>query len=124
MKNNPNNQFATKSDLKELGSELKDDFKELRNELKEDLNGLKEDFKNHTGFLIEQFSDQVKVVAEQYSGIEKRLTRVESKTDMLVETVADIKVDTAMIREGLESKADKSEHKKLEHRVTVLESRA
>jgi len=89
---------------------------------KGDLKEFRDDVKNYMGLLHEQFSDQVKVVAEQYFGIDKRLTSVESKTDMLIETVADIKVDTAMIREELGSKADKSEHKKLEHRVAVLES--
>ena len=102
MTNKDKNQLATKGDLKEF----------------------KDNVKNYMGLLHEQFSDQVKVVAEQYSTIDRRLTRVESKTDMLIETVADIKVDTTMIREELEGKVDKSGHRKLEHRVAVLESRA
>jgi len=83
----------------------------------------KDEMKTYMGVLYEKFDNEVKIVAEQYTAIDKRLTRVESKTDMLIETVADIKVDTAMIREELESKVDKSEHKKLVHRVAVLESR-
>lgn len=106
------NQFTTKGDLKKLGTGISKDIRGFKNEIK-----------NYMGVLHEQFSDQVKVVAEQYTAIDKRLMRVESKTDMLIETVADIKVDTEMFIEKLESKIDKSEHKKLEHRVTVLESR-
>ena len=100
------NQLATKNDLKNFKDEIKHDVK------------------NYMGVLYEKFENEVKIVAEQYTSIDKRLTKVESKTDMLIETVADIKVDTAMIREELGSEADKSEHKKLEHRVAVLESRA
>ncbi|MDO8492799.1 MAG: hypothetical protein Q7S34_04115 [bacterium] len=116
MANKDKNQLATKNDLKEFRDEVKD----------------------YMGVLHENFSDQVKVIAKQNSDINKtlkkmnghfqivdgRLDRLEIKTNVLIETVADIKVDTAMIREELGSKADKSEHKKLEHRVAVLESSA
>ena len=116
MTNKSQNQLATKGDLKEF----------------------RDDVKNYMGLLHENFSDQVKVVAEQNSDINKtlkkmnnhfqivdgRLDRLEIKTNMLIETVADIKIDTTMIREELGNKADKGEHKKLEHRVAVLESRA
>lgn len=120
MATNSKNQFATKDDLKKLRGELK------------------EDFKNYTGILYERFSDQVQVIAEQNSDIKKelkkinnhlevsdgRLDKLEIKTDVLIETVAEIKVDTTAIREELENKTDVIEHKKLAHRVAVLESRA
>ena len=96
----------------------------MSSDIRGDIKGYQKEMKNYVGLLHEQFSDQVEVVAEQYANIDRRLTKVESKADMLIETVADIKVDTAMIREELGSKADKGEHKKLEHRVAVLESRA
>lgn len=120
MATNSKNQVATKSDLKKLRNEIKgdleSDFKRFRGEIKED-------FKNYTGLLHEQFSDQVKLVAEQYTSIDRRLTKVETRTEILMETVAEIKMDTTMIREELENKADKAEVKKLGHRVAVLEAR-
>ena len=105
---------------------------------KEDLTVFKDDVKNYMGTLHERFSDQVQVIAEQNIDISKtlkkmnnrfvtvdnRLDRLEIKTDTLIEAVADIKVDTAMIRRELGNKTDREGHKKLEHRVAVLESRA
>ncbi len=132
------NQFATKEDLKKMRGEIGGDIKGFKDEFREDRKKYKDEMKTYMGVLYEKFDNDVKVVAEQYldtnrnlasinkylGHVDQRLDKLKIKTDMLVETVADIKVDTAMIREELGSKADKSEHKKLEHRVTVLESRA
>lgn len=119
MATNPKNQVATKSDLKKLRNEIKGDFE---GDLKRFRNEVREDFKNHTGLLHEQFSDQVKLVAEQFTSIDRRLTKVETRTEILMETVAEIKMDTTMIRE--ENKTDKAKVQKLEHRVVALEAGA
>jgi len=124
MANNLKDQFATREDLKKLGAGIGKDIRGFKDEIRGDIKEYKDELKGYMGLLHERFSDEIKVVAEQYTSIDKRLTKVESKADTLIETVADIKVDTAIIREELESKADKREQKKLEHRVAVLESRA
>ena len=110
---------------------------------KEDIKEFRGDVKNYIGALHERFTDEVKIVAEQYGGIDKRLNRLESKTDMIVETVGDMKVDMTVMKEDMtEMKGDISELKtdmkevkeellpgatkkvdKLERRVVVLESR-
>lgn len=132
------NQFATKEDLKKLETGIGKNIRGFKNEIKEEMIGFKDEIKTYMGVLYEKFDNEVKVIAEQHVDIDRnlvsinkhlghvdqRLDKLEIKTDMLIETVADIKVDTAMIREELEGKTDKSEHKKLEHRVVVLESRA
>lgn len=84
------NQFATKDDLKKLETRIG-----------RDIRGFRDEIKDYMGLLHEQFSDQVKVVAEQYTTIDKRLIRVESKTDMLVETVGEIKMEVAVMKEDM-----------------------
>ena len=119
MKTASNSQTTTKDDLKKLRSELG------------------EDFKNYAGMLHERFTDQVKVVAEQYTTINKRLTGVESKTTILVETVGEMKVEMTKMKDDISVlRIDMKEVKEellpkairkassLENRVAVLESRA
>lgn len=131
MATNSKNQFATKSDLQKFKEEIK-------TVVRGDIKQYKDEMKNYVGALHERFSDQVAVIAEQHVDIDRnlvgikkhlghvdqRLDKLEIKTEVLMETVAEIKMDTTMIREGLENKADKAEVKKLEHRVVALESRA
>jgi len=121
MPKQPNKtEYATKSDLKGLRR------------------GINQDIKTHIGALYEKFSDDVKVVAEAHldtnrelkklggrvGGLEGRMGSFEGKVDMLVDTVGEIKIDVAEIKEGLKNKADLKDQKLLEKRVTTLEATA
>lgn len=129
MKTNSKNQFATKNDLQKFKEEIK-------TAVRDDIKQHKDEMKNYVGALHERFSDQVAVIAEQHVDIDRNLIgikkhlgqvdqhldKLEIKTEVLMETVAEIKMDTTMIRE--ENKVDQTKTKKLEHRVAVLETRA
>lgn len=80
---NSKNGVATKGDLEQLHKDLR------------------KDFQDHAGLLYEKLSDEVKVVAEQYTTMDKRLMRVESKTDVLIETVGEIKMEITEMKEGV-----------------------
>lgn len=69
------NEYTTKADLKDLRKEIN------------------EDFKNHVGILYEKFHGDIKLVIEGQGGINQRLERVETKVDLLTETVGDIKIE-------------------------------
>lgn len=151
MTNNSKNQFATKSDLQKFKEEIK-------TTVRSDIKQYKDEMKNYVGALNERFSDQVAVIAEQHVDIDRhligikkhlghvdqRLDKLEIKTGVLVETVAEIKedvttlkIDMKEIKEDVaELKTDMKEVKeeilpesikktgKLEHRVAALEARA
>lgn len=106
-------EYATKSDLKELRG------------------GINKDIKTHIGVLYEKFSDDVKVLAESHLDTSREVknlgTRVgglEIKMDMLIDTVGEIKIDVAEIKEGLKNKADLKDQRLLEKRVATLEATA
>lgn len=117
-------EYATKGDLEDLRCGL-------RKEINEDI-GV------HMGVLYEKFENEVKVIAEQHVDIDRnlvninqhlghvdqRLDKLEIKTDMLIETVGEIKVDVTDIKDGLKNKTDIKDHKLLEKRVSVLEATA
>ncbi len=91
---------------------------------KSDLQDLNEDIKTYVGTLYEKFSDDVKVLAESHLDTNKRVRNLEVKMDMLVDTVGEIKIDVAEIKDKFDQKADLKDHKLLEKRVSVLEATA
>lgn len=117
QKNKAKNKSVTKADLTEFGEDLKRD---LKRDLRKEIN---EDFKSHIGTLYEKFNGDIKLVIEGQSGMNQRLERVETKVDLLTETVGDIKVELTGHRMELDNKVDRSEHKGLERRVVALEAK-
>lgn len=75
---------------------------------------LNEDMRLHMGALYEKFSGDLTLLAEQVTAVNKRLTVVESKVDVVIEAVADLKVEATTRRERL---------LRLENRVATLETR-
>jgi len=106
VKNKIKDEYATKSDIKDLRKEIN------------------EDFKHHVGTLYEKFHGDIKLVIERQGGMDRRLERVENKIDLLTETVGDVKVELTGSRMELDNKVDKSEHKGLERRVVALEAKS
>ena len=97
------NGYATKSDLKELRKEINEDI------------GV------HMGVLYEKFENEIKVVAESHLDTRREVRTLGTKVDMLIETVGEIKVDVADIKDNFKNKTDLKDHKLLEKRVSVLE---
>lgn len=102
-----------------MESITKDDLKDLRKQLNEDMETqrtkLNEDMETHVGVLYEKFSGEVKLVAEQVTVIDTRLQRVEHKTDLLLETVADIKVELTPLRESVGNHETRIKHLESAH---------
>lgn len=85
----------------------KQDLIEFRTQINEDL-------RLHMGALYEKVSSDVSLLGEQLTALNKRLTVVESKVDVVIESVADLKVESTNRRERL---------LRLENRVNTLEAR-
>jgi len=96
-----NDQVATKIDIVKLGNELK----------------------THMGVLFERASEQTVLLAEQLEDTNHRVNNLESKMDMVIETIADVKVVVNEIKDGLDNKVDKKDFVKLEKQVTGLAAR-
>ncbi|MEK7582227.1 MAG: hypothetical protein AAB488_02780 [Patescibacteria group bacterium] len=115
-------EYATKSDLQKLHRATKADIKELRGNINQDI-------KTHMGVLYKKFSDDVKVLAEAHldtgrevKNLGARVGGFEVKMDILINTVGEVKVDVAEIKNELKNKADLKDHKLLEKRAATLEA--
>lgn len=83
------------------------DLTELRKQLNADI-------RLHMGALYEKVSSDVSLLGEQSTAINKRLTVVESKADVIIEAVAELKVEATTRGDRL---------LRLENRVSALETR-
>ena len=83
------------------------DLKNLREQLNEDM-------KTHIGTLYEKFSSDVGLLSEQVSSIDNRVITVERKLDVIIDAVADLKVEATEEREH---------QRRLDNRIAILEAR-
>lgn len=120
-------QYLTKNDLKDLRSELKGDMKQLRENINEDVN---EDMRTHMGVLFAKFSDEVNLVAEAQQDthrhvtlLEKWTSSLENKMDIVINTLGEVKVTVNEIKGQLKTKVDLKDHKLLERRVSIIENK-
>lgn len=120
------NQFATKSDLREFGDELKVHVQELGNKLETHMGVLFEKASEQTALLAEQFGDFRKAQNNHDKKIDTLTERVDTLTDVVGEIkidLSDVKIVVNEVKDGLDNKVDKKDFIKLEKQVTGLASR-
>lgn len=120
-KQNTQEQYATKTDLKDLRTELKGDMKQFRDDINENI-------KTHTGVLFEKFFEEVTVLAEAHQdtnrrvrSLETRTSSLEDKMDTVIDTLGEVKVSVNEIKDQLQTKVDLKDRKLLERRVSAIE---
>lgn len=71
---------------------------------------------------IQRLDSRVEGLDTRLAVVETRLTRVERKVDVLTKTVGEIKVELTEVNVKLDRKVDRSEFKRLDRHVSVLEA--
>ncbi len=118
-----NDQFATKSDIREFGDELKIHMQEFGNKLETHMGVLFERASEQTSLLAEQLQDtnhQVGKIKVQADRLGERVGSLELKMDVAIEAIGDVKVVVNEIKDGLDNKVDKKDFVKLEKQVIGL----
>lgn len=131
-------EYATKSDLKGLRKDINQDIKThmgvLYEKFSDDVKVLAESHLDTSrevkklgrkvdilGGRMGNLEGKVEFLGEKVEGFDGKVGGLEGKVDMLIDTVGEIKVDVAEIKEGLKNKADLKDQKLLEKRVAALE---
>ncbi len=74
------------------------------------------------GVLYEKFRSDTQLLAEQVQTIAQQQKATDKKLDLVIETIAEIKVELSEINDKLEQKVDREDHQALERRVSRLET--
>jgi hypothetical protein len=74
------------------------------------------------GVILEDIDDKLAFIVESQQTLTAGLAVVRGKEDVLTETVGEIKVELTEVNQKLDRKVDRSEFKRLDHQVSVLEA--
>lgn len=78
---------------------------------------------SEVGTLLESIDEKLDVLVEGQKTLDSRLKRVETKVEVLTDTVGDIKVDLTEVKATLDRKADRVVVQQLDRRVAALEAK-